>query len=496
MCKPVVMTQCKLNSYWTGHAVQTVEALSSHSPGLERLSMNSMCRIVAGFVLLLVLCGCRTPQGVVMNNSGKGYMEKRHFVMARHEFSRALAAEPCNAEYRHNLAMAIQEQGDAAGAEALLRKNLTIDATHQPTYHSLAALLHKQGRTDEAMGLLQTWADTQCWTVAPRLELAWLYREMGQYSQAEQELCRALQIDNNNPYVLAHLGQAYQDMGQPQQAAFYYRRSLVEKPGQMEVRSRLATVTHPVFLQRYHGHASMASLQGAAMPISMEMMGDPNQMMMGPPPMYGPMAAGPCFDVGLANQLEMCWSNPKVHVKRQIRQARRERFRTRFYRTPAYCAPMCPPPCATMCQPSCGPSCEMGGCGPSGCSTGGCDSSGMMMSPSTPGMPGMPGMMSPTPLNGMPSGSGTPTFAPSTPGTPQETLMIPGPANSPTPLPGNNENFQPPTVPGDAQFVPTPTPDPASLPVLQPPVESSFVPPTGLDGPVLQQVSLPMVEAF
>ena len=205
------------------------------------LSSNSLCRIIVlGF--LLVNSGCCATNGWVMNRSGMRQYARGHYAQARHRFARAIAHDPCNPDYRHNLAMALQKQGDMAASERILRYNLTIDAMHQPTYHSLAQLLITEGRGPEAEELVAGWVATQPYVPESNIEMAWVQRESGDTAAAEQSLQNALRADPTHPIALAHLGQLYHGTGRADMAAAYYQRSLASNWDQPEVQSRLATL--------------------------------------------------------------------------------------------------------------------------------------------------------------------------------------------------------------------------------------------------------------
>ena len=208
------------------------------------LSPSGLCRaLVLGLILLNV--GCNGTSGWAMNRSGMKNYKRGNYAQARHQFSRAIANNPCNADYRYNLAMAVQKQGDAASAEKILRHNLTINAMHQPTYHSLAQVLTSQGRAAEAQDLIAGWAETQPYVPEANIELAWVQRETGNVAGAEQSLRNALKANPTHPTALAHLGQLYHESGRGDEATAYYQRSLAAKWDQPEVQSRLATLVEP-----------------------------------------------------------------------------------------------------------------------------------------------------------------------------------------------------------------------------------------------------------
>lgn len=213
---------------------------SLHCPTVSRASLRRLGRLT--LLAVLALAGCRHSTGWVMNNSGAGYYAKGNYAMARHEFARAIQADPYNPDYRHNLAMAMKLQGQSAEAEEILRHNLTVDPMHQPTYHSLAQLLTESGRQPEAVDLLQSWVDTQPYLPEAHIEMAWIERQVGNPAGAEEHLQQALQIRRNHPIALAHMGQLRQDQGQDQQAIAYYEESLRAKRQQPQVESRLTSL--------------------------------------------------------------------------------------------------------------------------------------------------------------------------------------------------------------------------------------------------------------
>ena len=204
---------------------------------------SSVIKLVAIMLTLVLTSGCCRTSGWVMNNSGMGYYQKGNYSMARNEFERAVMDSPRNPDYRHNLGMAMQKQGDMASAETVLRHNLSVDPMHQPTYHALTQILISQQRTAEAEQLLTGWRDSQPYVPEAHIEHAWFEHEVGNRAAAEQDLRQALQIKPNHPVALAQLGQLYHESGQADQAANFYQRSLQSRWSQPEVRSRLATVT-------------------------------------------------------------------------------------------------------------------------------------------------------------------------------------------------------------------------------------------------------------
>jgi Tfp pilus assembly protein PilF len=274
------------------------------------LSSSSLLRaIVLG--LLLVNVGCNAANGWAMNRSGMKQYQRGNYAQARHQFARAIADDQCNPDYRHNLAMALQKQGDAASAERILRHNLTVDAMHQPSYHALAQILTSEGRTGEAQDLIAGWAETQPYVPEANVELAWLQRESGNTAGAEQSLRNALRANPTHPTALAQLGQLYQESGRSDQAVAYYQRSLTAKWDQPEVQSRLATLTEPANGNRVSRRSAM--MQN---PASQPMMASNGPMMMTSPGMATNAPFGTDTQV---IALEGVNSNPQPRVSRRGR---------------------------------------------------------------------------------------------------------------------------------------------------------------------------------
>lgn len=244
------------------------------------LSPISLCRVLV-LGLLLSNVGCLSTSGWLANRAGMRQYNRGHFAQARHKFARAVAHDPCNPDYRHNLAMALQKQGDMGACEKILRHNLTISAMHQPTYHSLAQLMIVQGRAPEAQDLIAGWVATQPYVPESNVEMAWIQRESGDIPGAEASLQNALRADPSHPVALAQLGQLYQTSGRPDQAVAYYQRSLASNWDQPEVQSRLATLLDPGTSTR---SALMQNSGGApTMMASGPIMMDGNTMMASAP---------------------------------------------------------------------------------------------------------------------------------------------------------------------------------------------------------------------
>lgn len=193
----------------------------------------------------LTFSGCNSMHGVASNEMGNGYYQRGEYAKAEAAFTKAIADNPGNPDYVHNLAVVMEKEGNLAGAEQTYKNALRIDPSHQPSHHGLTELMISQGRQQEAVQHVTAWRDTQPYIAESHLEMAWLLQQSGDISGAEQSLKAASNVDPNHPKVMAHLGQIYQQTGRSEEALAMYQQSLNTEWYQPQVQSRIASIKKP-----------------------------------------------------------------------------------------------------------------------------------------------------------------------------------------------------------------------------------------------------------
>lgn len=207
------------------------------SPSTAR--MNTIWALLAVQFLILG-SGCNHMTSYVNNRAGRCRYNMGQYYAAKDEFQRAIANNPRNPDYYHNLAAACCRAGDDVTGEQYYHQALSMDPTHQPSYHNLALLLQRTGRENEAGRLLQAWADTQPDSEAANIELAWYRKSQGDVAGAEQSLAQALQINPKNHIAAAKLGELYHEQGRAPEALALYEKSVHRRWDQPQVQARIA----------------------------------------------------------------------------------------------------------------------------------------------------------------------------------------------------------------------------------------------------------------
>ncbi len=114
-------------------------------------------------------------------------------------------------------------------AEADFRKVLAVDPNNALTLNNFGFMLADRGvKLDEALTMIQKAVKLEPTNYAYLDSLGWAYYRLGQYTQAEDNLRRAISRGANDPTVHDHLGDVYEKTGRLKLAAAQWELSLNE----------------------------------------------------------------------------------------------------------------------------------------------------------------------------------------------------------------------------------------------------------------------------
>jgi putative PEP-CTERM system TPR-repeat lipoprotein len=110
--------------------------------------------LLAALCLSLILTGCsrETPEKLIA--SGKSYLAQRNYPAALIQFKNAVQKAPDNSEARYFLGVALDQEGDAPGAEIELRKAASLGYAPEIVYPALVRALLHQSQFDKALSEL------------------------------------------------------------------------------------------------------------------------------------------------------------------------------------------------------------------------------------------------------------------------------------------------------------------------------------------------------
>jgi len=114
-------------------------------------------------------------------------------------------------------------------AETAFRKVLALDPDNALTLNNFGFMLADRGvKLDEALTMIRKAVQLEPTNYAYLDSLGWAYFRLGQYTQAEDNLQRAIARGANDPTVHDHLGDVYEKTGQLKLAAAQWELSLNE----------------------------------------------------------------------------------------------------------------------------------------------------------------------------------------------------------------------------------------------------------------------------
>ncbi len=216
--------------------------LAFMKPALQKTGLTSLLVAVA------VLSGCNLAS-TGNNVQGKRLFDQGQYAQAIDSFQTAVEHNPRNADAWYNLGATYyyvgKQQRNTAWlqqADQLFRQALAADPNHADSWRSLAALTVESGHADEAFKMIQSWRDTAPGSAEPVIELARMYSEAGNRTQANQLLVDALKIDPANARALKAMGKMREESGELQLALQNYVRFYQANNLQTDVAEKIAAL--------------------------------------------------------------------------------------------------------------------------------------------------------------------------------------------------------------------------------------------------------------
>lgn len=208
----------------------------SHPKLVTRLN-KSACRNSLGLLCLaaaaLGTSGCTQMMASGQNANGVRLHQQGFYQGAVERFQQAILTDPANADGYYNLAATYHQLGKTQNNESFLQQAesyyhqcLDRNANHRDCYRGLAVLLVEQERSEDAVRLLEGWAQKSPALADPRIELARISEEFGDKDAALKHLQDALALEPSNSRALVALGHVQEELGNQAQALANYQRAL------------------------------------------------------------------------------------------------------------------------------------------------------------------------------------------------------------------------------------------------------------------------------
>jgi Flp pilus assembly protein TadD len=160
------------------------------------------------------------------------------YANARDSFQAALVLRPDDVGLLYDLGMCEDLLGNGAKAEYYYSECLRRQPNHGLCRHALAVLWVREGRSPEAVRMIQDWLASQPQLSEAYTEDGWLRHHLGDIRNAQSRLQQALELDPQNTRALVEMAMVYEEIKRPDLALALYDRSLQFDPNQPEVARR------------------------------------------------------------------------------------------------------------------------------------------------------------------------------------------------------------------------------------------------------------------
>jgi tetratricopeptide (TPR) repeat protein len=202
--------------------------------------------LVAALVVISAGCGGKTS--VTMRSAKVYYHQNKDYPKAEEWFKKAVAEEPNNWEAHFYLALSMAQQGkftgvgeefDQAYQLAPDDKKQVVDSNQQTYFsqHFRAGLSAKDTRNfEEAAREFEIAVAVDPTEANGYINLAYVYREMGQNDKALEVMKKSVQVDSTSVYAWSNLGLAYRDMKENDLAAEAFQKVVALSPEEPDVK--------------------------------------------------------------------------------------------------------------------------------------------------------------------------------------------------------------------------------------------------------------------
>jgi Flp pilus assembly protein TadD len=144
--------------------------------------------------------------------------------------------------YYYGLAIQYDKTGDLAKAEAALRKAYDLKPEYPEGVVQYADFLVRAGKTDEALGLVETLADSANFRFDYFLIKGRALKDKGEYGPAIENLLEGNKVYNSDTRLLNALGFCFYKTGQKKEALNALNASLRLSPEQTDIKELVARV--------------------------------------------------------------------------------------------------------------------------------------------------------------------------------------------------------------------------------------------------------------
>jgi len=189
--------------------------------------------------------GCTQMVASGQNASGVKLHQQGLYQGAVERFQQAILSDPNNGDGYYNLAATYHQLGKTQKNDAFLQQaetyyNQCLDrnANHRDCHRGLAVLLVEENRSEEAVRLMEGWAQHSPAVADPKIELARLSEEFGDKDASLKHLQDALALEPSNSRALIALGHVQEELGDQAQALANYQRALSLDRWNTELQSR------------------------------------------------------------------------------------------------------------------------------------------------------------------------------------------------------------------------------------------------------------------